>query len=151
MKGGQYPSETKVTAVYSGSLYIRQILKRAYFQACISKAALQQDPPELHPLEFGWASEGPSGAHCPVSLQSRVAFAPSDILKLINCSCVSDRPCYSQRCSCASVQLPCSLFSSTCGNPKMVSLVQETGHDLDTDCDTSCGNSVTDVSDSDDC
>ena len=34
----------------------RENVKRAYFQDCICKAALQQDPPELDPLEFGWAS-----------------------------------------------------------------------------------------------
>ena len=41
---------------------------------------MQLDPPELDPLEFGWASEGPSGAYCPVSLPSKVAVAPLDIL-----------------------------------------------------------------------
>ena len=40
----------------------------------------KQNPPELDPLEFGWTSEGPSGAYCPVSLPSKVDFAPSDIL-----------------------------------------------------------------------
>ena len=83
----------------------RENVKRAHFQVCIWKAALQQDPSELDPLEFGWASEGPSGAYFPVSLPSKVEFAPSDILKLINCSCSSDRPCSSQRCSCLSAQL----------------------------------------------
>ncbi len=134
----------------------RETVKRAHFQACIWKAALQQDPPELDPLEFGWASEGPSGAYCPVSLPSKVEVAPSDILKLINCSCSSDRPCFWQRCSCLSAQLACSLFckcegSSTCCNPKTVYLVQETKHDMDTDSDTSSDNSDTYMSDSDNC
>ena len=133
----------------------RENVKRAHCQACIWKAALQQDPPELDPLEFGWTSEGPSGAYCPVSQPSRVEVAPSDILKLIY-SCSSDRPCSSQRCSCSSAQLACSLFckcegSSTCCNPKTVSLVQETEHDMDTDSDTSSDNSDTDTSDSDNC
>ena len=110
----------------------RENVKRAHFQACIWKAALQQDPPELDPIRM--ASEGPSGAYCPVSLPSKVGVAPSDILKLINCRCNSERPCSSQRCSCSSAQLACSLFckcegSSTCCNPKTVSLVQETERD----------------------
>ena len=68
----------------------------------------------------------------------------------------SDRPCSSQRCSCSYVQVACSLFCkcdgrSTCCNPKTVSLVQETEHDLDTDSDTNSGKSDTDVSVSDDC
>ena len=72
--------------------------------------SLQQDPSELDPLEFGWTPEGPSGAYCPSSLPSRVDFAFSDKLKLIKCSCSSDRPCSSQRCTCSSAQLACSLF-----------------------------------------
>ena len=58
----------------------RSNVKRAHFHACIWKAALQLDLPELDPLEFGWASEGQSGAYWPVSLPSKVAVAPSDIL-----------------------------------------------------------------------
>ena len=50
----------------------RENVKRAHFQACIWKAALQHDPPDLDPLEFGWTSEGPSGAYCPVSLPIKV-------------------------------------------------------------------------------
>ena len=123
----------------------RENVKRTHFQACIWKAALQLDPPELDPLEFGWASEGPSGAYCPVSLPRRVEVASSvtdiGLHKFINCSCSSDRPCSSQRCSCSSAQLAYSLFckcegSSTCCNTKTFSLVQETEHDMDTDSDT---------------
>ena len=61
--------------------------------------------------------------------ETTVTAAPSDILKLINCSCSSDRPCSWQICSCSAAQLACSLFckcegSLTCCNPKTVSLVQ---------------------------
>ena len=79
-KGGQYPSENKVTAAYCGTF--RENVKRAHFQACIWKAALQQDPPDLDPLEYGWTSEVQSGAYCPVSLPSKVEVAPSYILYL---------------------------------------------------------------------
>ena len=33
-------------------IIIRGNVKRVHFQACIWKAALQQDPPKLHPLEL---------------------------------------------------------------------------------------------------
>ena len=59
-----------------------------------------REPPELDPLEFGYTSEGPSGAYCPMSLPSRVEVAPSDIL--INCICSTDRIRSSQRRSCSS-------------------------------------------------
>ena len=136
----------KLTSLPPTTEAFRENVNRAHFQACIWKAALQQDPPELDPLEFGWTSEGPSGAYCPVSPPSRVEVAPSDILKLINCSCSRDKPCSSQRCSCSSAQMARSLFckcegSSTCCNPKNVSLVQETEHDMGTDSDTSSDNS----------
>ena len=50
----------------------------------------------------------------------------------------------------------CSLFwkcegSPTCCNPKTVSLVQESKHDLDTDSDTISDNTDPDESESDDC
>ena len=127
---------------------------RARFQACIWNATLEQDSSALDPLEFGWTSEGPSGAYCPVSLSSRVEYAPSGML--INISCSSDRPCSSQICSCSPAQLACSLFckfegSSTCCNPNTVFLVQGTEYDLDIDSDNISDNSDTDVSETDDC
>ena len=61
--------------------------------------------------------------------ETKLTAARSDILKLINCSCSSDRPCSWQICSCSAAQLACSLFCTcegtlTCCNPKTVSLVQ---------------------------
>ena len=55
-----------------------------------------------------------------------------------------------------SAQMACSLFckcesTSTCCNPKTVSLEQEAVHDLDTDSDTIRDTSDTDVSDNVDC
>ena len=133
----------------------RENVKRALFQACIWKAALQQVPPELDPLEFGWASEGHQVHIYQCHYQVKLKL-PLQIYKLINCICSSDRSCSSQRCSCSSAQMACSLFckcegSSTCCNPKTVSLVQETEHDMDIDSDTSSDNPDTDMSDSDNC
>ena len=103
----------------------RENVKRAHFQACIWKAALQQDPPELDPLEFGWASEGPSGAYCPVSLPSKGEVTPSDILKLVNCRCSSVTGHVPRKDALViPAQLACSLFckcegSSTCAIPRL--------------------------------
>ena len=58
---------------------------RARFQACILNAKLENDSPVLDSLEHGWTSEGPSGAHCLVSLPSRVEFAPS-FMQLFICA-----------------------------------------------------------------
>ena len=33
-----------------------------------------------------------------------------NIMKLINCSCETDTPCKTMRCSCASAKLPCAVF-----------------------------------------
>ncbi len=60
-KGGQYPSKLQSRPPTTEDF--RENINRAHFQICIWKAALQQDQPELDPLEFGWASEGPSGAY----------------------------------------------------------------------------------------
>ena len=88
--------------------------KEAHFQACIWKAALDEEPPNLDPLEFEWIKDDLAKYLCAVSLLQDVPLAPAELLKMIQCMCSSDQPCSSLRCGCVSGQLPCSLFCK-CG------------------------------------
>ena len=88
--------------------------KRAHFQACIWKAALDKEPPNLYPLKFGWVKDDLAKSLCAVPLPQDVPLALAEVLKMIQCTCSSDQPCSSLRCGCASGQLPCSLFCK-CG------------------------------------
>ena len=80
--------------------------KRAHFQACIWKAALDEEPPSLDPLKFGWVKDDLAKSLCAVPLPQDIPLAPAEVLKTIQCMCSSDH-CSSLRCGCASGQLPC--------------------------------------------
>ena len=89
-------------------------IKRPHFQACIWKAALDEEPPNLDPLKFGWVKDDLAKSLSAVLLPQDVPLAPAELFKTIQCMCRSDQPCSSLRCGCVSGQLPCSLFCK-CG------------------------------------
>ena len=88
--------------------------KEGSLQACIWEAALDEEPPNLDPLNFGWVKDDPAKSLGAVPLPQDVPLAPAELLKMIQCMCSSDQPCSSLRCGCNSGQLPCSLFCK-CG------------------------------------
>ena len=88
--------------------------QRAHFQACIWKAALDEEPLNLDPLKFGWVRDDSAKSLGAIPLSQDVPLAPAEVLKTIQCTCSSDQPCSSLRCARASVQLPCSLFRKSC-------------------------------------
>ena len=77
-------------------------VKRAHLQTCIWKAALDEDPPDLDPANFGWIRDDSNKSLTPVTVPCGVQPAPPDFLKLIRCG---DQTCSSRRCRCASAQL----------------------------------------------
>ena len=92
----------------------KENIKRANSQSSIWKAALDEEPPNLDPLKFGWVKDDLAKSLRAVPLPQDVPFAPAELLKTIQCMCSSDQPCLSLRCGCVSGQLPCSLFCK-CG------------------------------------
>ena len=88
--------------------------KDTHFQACIWKAALDEEPPNLDPLKFGWVKDDLAKSLCAVPLPQDVPLAPAELLKTIQCMCSSDQPCSSYRCGCVTGLLPCFLFCK-CG------------------------------------
>lgn len=85
-------------------------VKRAHLQAAVWKHALDLDPPSLDPTEHGYVRDDSSKTMLPKSIHEDVSLAPQEILKLIRCSCESERPCKSGRCGCVSGKLPCTVF-----------------------------------------
>lgn len=97
-----------------------QNVKRAHLQCATWKKALQ-DPPALDPTEYGWYKDEETKSLQPVMLPPAQLPAPDYILKLVCCSCSSDKPCRSSRCGCVSANLACTVFchcqgSSICNN-----------------------------------
>lgn len=98
-----------------------QNVKRAHFQCAIWRKALQE-PPNLDPTEYGWFKDEERKALQPVMLPPSRLSAPDYVLKLVCCSCASEKPCHSSRCGCVAANLACTTFchcqgsSSVCNN-----------------------------------
>ena len=74
-------------------------VKRAHFQCAIWRKALQE-PPNLDPTEYGWFRDEEAKSLQPVTLPLSKPPAPDYILRLVCCSCTSERLCHSSRCGC---------------------------------------------------
>lgn len=90
--------------------------KRAHYQACVWKHAVDQDPPALDPLKYGWSRDEDQKALMPVMVPAGVKIAPPYILKMIRCSCESQTPCSSLRCGCKSSRIACTVFCACRGD-----------------------------------
>lgn len=94
-------------------------VKRAHLQTCIWKNALGA-PPSLCPEKFGYYKDNVTKLLLPVTVPANVALAPSELLKLIKCTCESEMPCRTMRCGCMNSGLPCTMFchstNDTCLN-----------------------------------
>ena len=83
---------------------------RAHLQLAIWKSALEPTPPVLDPTAHGWSLKEGSTTLSPTAVPPETPLAPLDLLKLIRCSCQSQAPCKTQKCSCSSANIPCTLF-----------------------------------------
>lgn len=81
-------------------------IKRCHFQACTWNAAASSFPPPLNPTNYGWAKNEATHSLVPIQLPSNKGLAPPELLKSLRCSCSSEKPCSTARCSCAHVGLP---------------------------------------------
>ena len=68
-------------------------VKRAHHQACVWKHALDSDPPDMAPTNFGWIREEATRSLSPVTVPRGISLAPEEILQLIKCQCDSEEPC----------------------------------------------------------
>ena len=105
------PSKRKVTGAPklksippTSSEAFEQNVRRAHFQVSVWKAALEKDPPELAPTNFGWEKDEASRSLLPVTI-SGVALAPMDVLNVTSCGCATDQPCATIRCMCGTAQM----------------------------------------------
>ena len=77
---------------------------RAYVQVAIWLHALDMHPPTLEPTDYGWTKEGNSNILTPTTVSSGVAMVPDELLKLNRCSCRSELPCNTNKCSCKKIK-----------------------------------------------
>jgi hypothetical protein len=116
-------------------------VKRAHFQACIWRSVLTGKAPDMDSLENSWETDDSFNGLIPVTLPLQNEIAPAAVMKLIQCGCSSETPCFSERCGCVNGQLSCSAFcrcqaeAGTCQN-RWTSLQQRIVDDSDSDEDT---------------
>ena len=85
-------------------------LKRAHFQICIRKHALDLNVPGLDPVQYGWTKDKATKSLAAVHVPPNIDLALSYIQELIKCSCSSDPPCVSANWGCKKAGMPCSVF-----------------------------------------
>ncbi|KAK3106543.1 hypothetical protein FSP39_022295 [Pinctada imbricata] len=88
----------------------RENVKRAHFQACIWKSALDSSPPNLDTLMFGWTKDEHQKMLIPIAIPSSQSPVPTSVLQMIRCGCSSNLPCATNKCGCFSAQLSCTVF-----------------------------------------
>ena len=91
----------------------KENIKRAHFQACIWKAALDEESPNLDPLKFGWVKDDLAKSLCAVPLPQD-SSCTSRITQNDSVHVQQYQPSLSLKCGCVSGQLPRSLFCK-CG------------------------------------
>ena len=85
-------------------------LKRAHFQICIWKHALDLNVPDLDPVQYAWTKGKAAKSLVAVHVPPNTDLALSYIQELIKCSCSNDPPLVSANCGCKKAGMRCSVF-----------------------------------------
>ena len=86
-------------------------LKRAHFQICIWKHALNLNVLDLDPVQYEWTKDIAAKSLVAVHVPPNTDLALNYIQELIKCSCSSDPPCVSANCGCRKAWMPCFVKS----------------------------------------
>lgn len=108
-------SAPKLQALPPTDEAFRENAARAHYQIAIWRKAIEPHPPSLNPLNHGWTKPKDCNSLIPTTVAENVDLAPSDILKMIKCSCESDVPCKSKRCGCHNANMACTVFCACQG------------------------------------
>ena len=85
-------------------------LKRAHFQICIWKQALDLNVPDLDLVQYWWTKNKAIKSLAVVHVPPNTDLALSYIQGLIKCSCSSDPLCVSANCDSKKAGMLCSVF-----------------------------------------
>ncbi len=88
----------------------RENVAHAHLQVAIWKCALDLDPPDLNPTDFGWSKDIHTGSLTATTVPAGTPLAPQKLLKLIKCTCKGEIPCGTRRCSCRNAGIVCTMF-----------------------------------------
>ena len=84
------PGMTRIASLPPTTEAFSENVKRAHLQTFIWKNALQLDQQKLDPTDYGWVKEVGTKSLRSTTVPVDTPLAPSDILKLIRCTCSSE-------------------------------------------------------------
>ena len=108
-------SAPKLCSLLPTNKAFEQNVARAHLQVAIWLQALDPNPPVLDPTSYGWSQKEGSTALSSTTVPADTSLAPTELLKLIKCSCRSEMPCSTNKCSCNSSDMACTPFCSCQG------------------------------------
>ena len=71
----------------------KENVKRVHLQVAIWVCATG-DPPNVEPTDYGWDRNDELKVLLPSTLPSSEKVAPEEVMKVLCCTCSSDRPCF---------------------------------------------------------
>ena len=81
----------------------------AHLQVAVWRNALEQNPPQMEPRDFGWTQVAGKEMY-PTPISDGVALVPDALLKVVKCGCSGEIQCRTKRCGCRQSNLACSVF-----------------------------------------
>ena len=91
-----------------------QNVARAQLQIALWSTALNAEPPHADVTCYGWLLS--DGMLQPKMLETGHSLVPDNLMNLMKCTCKSEFPCRTHRCSCKRSGLACTLFCAcVCG------------------------------------
>lgn len=85
-------------------------VKRAHIQTVLWLTTHHGSLPNIDPTLFGWMKNDENKRLVPVASPKDTCIAPNYIIAMTKCSCKTDEPCSSGRCSCRENGIACSIM-----------------------------------------
>ena len=121
---GKLSAAPKLSSLPSTTAAFTQNVLRAHLQCAVSLSALNPDPPDMDPENFGWKRDVENHCLVPVTLPPCVPALPEVVQKLMACGCQATEPCSKGKCSCRTLHITCTIFckctEESCRNPYTV-------------------------------
>ena len=111
----------------------KENVKRAHLQAAVWISATS-DPPNVDTTKYGWERQDESKMLLPSTLPPKEKVAPDEVMKVLCCTCSSERPCFTRACGCHAAPLGCTEHCNCeggidCNNPFTVKSVEKDSDD----------------------
>ena len=135
-KTGKSTAAPKLCGLLPTAEAFDQNVYRAHLQVAQWYSALSRDPAPLNAVDYGW--EADEANKCLIPSRNMAEWAPEQILKLVKCGCISERPCKGANCCCMGHQLPCTMFCACGGGRACLNAfnIQDTDEAVNQDVDT---------------